>query len=67
MARRHPGRTFATFAAPERRAIGERAKHIGSGRPLPAAGDGGDDLDGFDLDRAMRVVPTLALILGGEA
>jgi hypothetical protein len=57
-------RTFATFAAPERRAIGERARHLGSGRPL-AAGDDGDDLDGFDLDRAMRVVPTLALILGG--
>ncbi len=55
-------RTFSTFAAPERRTIGERARHVGSARPADL--DSGDDLDGYDIERAMRVVPVLALIRG---
>ena len=62
-------RTFATFAAPERRAIGERARHLGgTGAVAPGgrhtvAGEG-DDLVGLDVERAMRVLPTLRLLLG---
>jgi hypothetical protein len=57
-------RTFAAFAAPERRAIGERARNIGSAATVDA--DGGGDLDGYVLDRALLVAPVLHLILGAE-
>ncbi|HEY2795698.1 MAG TPA: DUF5682 family protein [Micromonosporaceae bacterium] len=57
-------RTFATFTAPERRTIGERARHIDVADARPA--DDGD-LDGYDLDRAMRVAPVLAMIAGATA
>ncbi|HEY1485619.1 MAG TPA: DUF5682 family protein [Micromonosporaceae bacterium] len=57
-------RTFSTFAPPERRTIGERARRIGSGtvRAEPAG-----DLDGYDVERAMRVAGVLEAILGGTA
>ena len=48
-------RTLATFAAPERRMIGERLR----GGPGRAAGP-----DGFDEGRAARVLPVLRLLLG---
>lgn len=57
-------RTFATFALPERRAIGERARHLVAGTPSRSATAERDDLDGYDLDRALRVLPTLRLLLG---
>jgi hypothetical protein len=53
-------RTFATFAAPERRQMGERAKASRGGatsRSAPAAGD-------FDYEKADAVLPVLAQILG---
>jgi hypothetical protein len=55
-------RTFATFAAPERRLIGERIRGA-SGRQSAAVGDG----DLFAEARAACVLPVLGLILGGEA
>lgn len=48
-------RTLATFAAGERRLIGERIR----GGPASAT-----SLDGFDGDRAARVLPALRLLLG---
>jgi hypothetical protein len=54
-------RTFATFAAPERRQMGERARR-GTGRPESrAASDGG-----FDIGRAEAVLPLVARLLGLE-
>ncbi|BCJ73286.1 hypothetical protein CS0771_28300 [Catellatospora sp. IY07-71] len=54
-------RTFAAFAAPERRAVGEKVRHLGSGGTRRT----GSDLDDLDLDeaRVARVVPTLELLL----
>jgi hypothetical protein len=53
-------RTFGTFGAPERRALGERAAHPGgSGRP----GSTPEDTD-LDQARADLVVPTLRRLLG---
>jgi hypothetical protein len=52
-------RTFATFAAPERRQIGERAAR-GPVR-APAADEAGADLDHV---RAAAVLPIVARILG---
>ena len=52
-------RTFSTFGAPERRALGERA---GSGGH-PAAGGGPSDEE-LDQARADLVVPTLRKLLG---
>jgi hypothetical protein len=52
-------RTFATFTAPERRQMGERARR-GTGRPeTRAAADAG-----FDLRRAEAVLPLVARLLG---
>ncbi len=59
-------RTFATFAAPERRTIGQRARTIGSAGAVGVGGEG-DDLAGYDLDRAMRVAPTIRLLLETSA
>jgi hypothetical protein len=53
-------RTFASFAEPERRSIGERARRLGD-RSAPAAA--GDDLD---PDRVALVLPTVALLLGTD-
>lgn len=52
-------RTFSTFPAPERRAIGERARRgttDGVARPAPAAD--------FDFERADAVLPLLRELLG---
>ncbi|MBV1851836.1 hypothetical protein KUA19_16975 [Catellatospora sp. NEAU-YM18] len=55
-------RTFGTFAAPERRSVGERVRHLGSGDPgRPASGD--DDLATLDPDRVALVLPTLKLLV----
>ena len=55
-------RTFGEFAAPERRAIGERVRNRVRG--------GGDrstaELLDLDLERAERVLPTLRLLLGRD-
>jgi hypothetical protein len=54
-------RTFAEFAGPERRSIGERVRTLGaSDSPTPA---GEPELD---LARAAQVLPTLRLLLGRE-
>ncbi len=50
-------RTFGAFTQPERRAIGERIRSSGDG--APARPD-----PGVDPDRAARVLPTVALLLG---
>jgi len=55
-------RTFGEFAAPERRAIGERVRHrVRGGRDRPTA----EALD-LDRERAERVRPTLRLLLGRD-
>jgi uncharacterized protein DUF5682 len=52
-------RTFATFAAPERRAIGDRARVLrGDGPKVVAA-----DID-LDTDRAAAALPVVAALLG---
>jgi Family of unknown function (DUF5682) len=54
-------RTFSGFAAPERRAIGERAARLREGA-APEARPGTD----LDPDRAARVLPSVALLLGWD-
>jgi hypothetical protein len=53
-------RTFAAFAAPERRAVGEQVRRLGSGGTRPRS-----DVDDFELDlaRVAGVLPTLELLL----
>lgn len=57
-------RTFSAFSAPERRLIGEKARHLdtpaGPGRPGAPGAAGA----GFDDERARRALPTLRAILG---
>jgi hypothetical protein len=53
-------RTFGGFAAPERRAIGERIRSSAGG-DVPAPTDAP-----LDAGRAARVLPTVALLLGRE-
>jgi hypothetical protein len=55
-------RTFSGFAAPERRAIGERVRTLDA-VALPLAGG---DRDGLDEARAALVLPTLELLLGRD-
>ncbi|HEX2202617.1 MAG TPA: DUF5682 family protein, partial [Longimicrobium sp.] len=55
-------RTFSTFAPPERRALGERARR---GAVAPSAGR--ESTAEFDAERADAVLPLLAAILGIEA
>ena len=50
-------RTVSTFPAPERKALGERAKGVVAGRRSGSDG-------GFDVERAAAVLPILARILG---
>jgi hypothetical protein len=52
-------RTFSTFSAPERRQMGERARH---GLAQPA--DDAHAQAGFDTARAEQVLPLLAQLLG---
>ncbi len=54
-------RTFSEFASPERRAIGERIRRLASGRGEPHS-----DEDDIDRERAERVLPTVALLLGRD-
>ncbi|WP_284349355.1 DUF5682 family protein [Roseisolibacter agri] len=54
-------RTFATFAAPERRKLGERAV-----APASRAHAASADAVPFDAARAAATLPTLALLLGVE-
>jgi hypothetical protein len=54
-------RTFAEFAAPERRAIGERARRLTSGRVRSSAPD-----ESIDRERAERVLPTVRMLLGRD-
>jgi Family of unknown function (DUF5682) len=51
-------RTFSAFPAPERRAIGERARALAHGRPV----SGADEVD----PRGDLVLPTVALLLGRD-
>ncbi|HEX7242012.1 MAG TPA: DUF5682 family protein, partial [Longimicrobiaceae bacterium] len=53
-------RTFATFAAGERRALGDRARGTG-GRAAPRQAQGEEELDS---GRAEAVLPLLAALLG---
>jgi hypothetical protein len=52
-------RTFGTFAAPERRALGERAAGGGAGQPMALA-----TAMAADEARALRILPVLGGILG---
>jgi hypothetical protein len=55
-------RTFGTYEAPERRAIGERIRRLGQVSPADGhVGDGGDDLD---FARAAPAVRAVVDILG---
>ncbi len=54
-------RTFAAFAAPERRMIGQRVRNLG-GTGAREVSDV-DDLAGLDADRVALVLPTLKLLL----
>ncbi|GIH10233.1 hypothetical protein Rhe02_83000 [Rhizocola hellebori] len=58
-------RTFATFAAPERRTIGQRVRNLGGA--TARSGSEQDDLAGLDLDRVAMVLPTLKLLLGSQS
>jgi len=53
-------RTFATFPAPDRRALGSHLRRLAEGGGDPSAGNG----EGIDWDRAARVLPRLAELLG---
>ncbi|MGI5179926.1 DUF5682 family protein [Dactylosporangium sp. CA-152071] len=55
-------RTFSGYPAPQRRMIGERAAHIGTGgRPRT-----GDHNDQVDPDRGALLLPVVARLLGKE-
>ncbi|MFC3996674.1 DUF5682 family protein [Nocardiopsis sediminis] len=54
-------RTFGAFAAPERRAIGERARHLGTGASATAKATASTAVDS---GRAAPAVATAALVLG---
>jgi hypothetical protein len=55
-------RTFSTFSAPERRQLGQRAKQAaGGGQPRSRAAGLSSEID---TDRADRVLPLLAALLG---
>jgi Family of unknown function (DUF5682) len=55
-------RTFSGYPAPQRRMIGERAAHIGSGG-RPRSGDHDDQVD---PDRGALLLPVVAQLLGKE-
>jgi len=54
-------RTFATFAAPDRRALGTHLRHLEQGGGPAAADD-----DNLDRERAERVLPRLRELLGTQ-
>jgi hypothetical protein len=53
-------RTFSGYPAPQRRMIGERAAHIGTGRP------GAGEDDDIDPARGAMLLPVVARLLGRE-
>src|SRR6185436_18014829 len=53
-------RAFSNVPAPERRRMGEKVKHLGRGTVAVARPTAAD----VDVDRAARVLPVLAHILG---
>jgi hypothetical protein len=55
-------RTFGSFAAPERRAIGDRARRLDTTTPSTVDGD----TEALDHERAALVLPTVALLLGWD-
>ncbi|HEX9413645.1 MAG TPA: DUF5682 family protein, partial [Ktedonobacterales bacterium] len=63
-------RAFAGFAAPERRAMGEKLKRLRYGAAAPAAlgtvgtASGSDAMARLDRARADRILPVLAHVLG---
>jgi hypothetical protein len=60
-------RAFADFQPPERRAMGERVKHLHGDRPGADMLDSEAAMDRIDTERASRVLPVLAQILGVSA
>ena len=56
-------RAFSGFSAPERRAMGEKARDIGS---PSRSSSGGEDEERLDVERANLVLPVLSHILGVE-
>jgi hypothetical protein len=56
-------RTFSTFSAPERRQIGEQVKHL---RTEGSVKIGANEEEGVDVERANRVLPIVAVLLGLE-
>jgi Family of unknown function (DUF5682) len=58
-------RAFADFTAPERRQMGNKVKHLGSGSgESPVAPLSAGETTNIDHERASRVLPILAHILG---
>ncbi|MFC4056980.1 DUF5682 family protein [Planomonospora corallina] len=60
-------RAFAAFAAPERRAIGERVRSLDAAGAAGRAGDAGsagEDVEAVDDERAAAAVRTVLTILG---
>jgi hypothetical protein len=53
-------RTFATFPAPDRRALGSHLRHLEEGGGDPSAANG----ETLDWDRAARVLPRMRQLLG---
>ena len=56
-------RAFAAFEAPERRAMGEKVKRFGREAPEGRAAEAEEEID---PERADRVLPVLAYILGSR-
>ena len=56
-------RTFSTFSGPERRQLGQRARQAQRGGVVSRSKSGGASID-FDVERADRVLPLLATLLG---
>jgi hypothetical protein len=51
-------RTFAEYAAPERRAIGERVRQGAGAKPVRR------EADGLDPERVAKIVPVLEMLVG---
>lgn len=61
-------RAFVEFSDPERRQMGDKVKHLGGGaRPRAQAAAASAGLADLERDRADRVLPVLATILGVPA
>jgi hypothetical protein len=59
-------RAFSSFQPPERRAMGDKVRRLRAEVPEGEMPSSPDDAPAIDRERAARVVPTLARILGGE-